>query len=131
MISQQDSVHFNQIKSTEMLGWFRENKLYRYDALGGVTAIFYMADEDVITTINVKEAKSLTAAIKDAQAQRLLYLETIKSDVYPVGELAPDKQRLHFSAKLVGHCNWSKFHVIASPWLELFDFTARISFPHN
>lgn len=94
VISQQDSVHFNQIKSTEMLGWFRENKLYRFDALGGVTAIFYMADEDVITTINLKESKSLTAAIKDATAQRLLYLETIKSDVYPVGDLAPDKQRL-------------------------------------
>jgi len=94
VISQQDSIHFNQIKSTEMQGWFRENKLYRFDALGGVTAIFYMADEDVITTINVKESKSLTAAIKEATAQRLLYFEAIKSDVYPVGELDPEKQRL-------------------------------------
>lgn len=94
VISQQDSVHFNQIKSTEMLGWFRENKLYRFDALGGVTAIFYMTDEEVITTINVKESKSMTASIKDATAQRLLYFESIKSDVYPVGELPPEKQRL-------------------------------------
>ena len=94
VISQQDSIHFNQIKSTEMLGWFSQNKLYRFDALGGVTAIFYMTDDEVITTINLKEAKSLTAAIKDAQAQRLLYLETIKSDVYPVGELPVEKQRL-------------------------------------
>lgn len=94
VISQQDSIHFNQIKSTEMLGWFSQNKLYRFDALGGVTAIFYMTDDEVITTINLKEAKSLTAAIKDAQAQRLLYLETISSDVYPVGELAAEKQRL-------------------------------------
>ncbi|MBR6424251.1 MAG: hypothetical protein IKS47_06210 [Bacteroidales bacterium] len=94
VISQQDSIHFNQIKSTEMLGWFRENKLYRFDALGGVTAIFYMTDEEVITTINVKESKSMTASIKDATAQRLLYFESIKSDVYPVGDLPPEKQRL-------------------------------------
>ena len=94
VISRQDSIHFNQIKSTEMLGWFRENKLYRFDALGGVTAIFYMADEDVITTINVKESKSLTAALKDATAQRLLYVDAIKSDVYPVGDLPAEKQRL-------------------------------------
>ena len=80
IISQQDSVHFNQIKSTEMLGWFRDNKIYRFDALGGVTAIFYMVDEDVVTTINLKEAKSMTAALKDGTAQRLLYMETIKSD---------------------------------------------------
>ena len=94
MISEQDTLHYNQIKSTEMQGWFRDNKLYRFDALGGVSAIFYMTDEEVITTVNVKESKSLTAALKDAQAQRLLYVDAIKSDVYPVGELEPAKQRL-------------------------------------
>lgn len=94
LISEQDTLHYDQIKSTEMLGWFRDNKLYRFDALGGVSAIFYLTDEEVITTINVKESKSLTAAMKDTKAQRLLYTESIKSDIYPVGELPPEKQRL-------------------------------------
>ncbi len=94
LISQQDSIHFNQIKSAEMLGYFRDNELYRFDALGGVSAIFYMAEEEEITTINVKESRSLTAALKDGNAKRLLYTEQIKSDAYPVGQLAPEKQRL-------------------------------------
>lgn len=94
IISQQDTVHYNQIKSTEMLGYFRDNKLYRFDALGGVSAIFYMADEEVITTINLKEAKSMTAALKDGTATRLLYTDAIKSDLYPVGDLPAEKQRL-------------------------------------
>ena len=94
IISQQDSIHFNQIKSTEMLGYFRDNQLYRFDALGGVSAIFYMAEEKEITTINVKESRTMTAAIKDGNAQRVLYMEDIKSDAYPVGELPADKQRL-------------------------------------
>ena len=94
IISQQDTVHYNQIKSTEMLGYFRDNKLYRFDALGGVSAIFYMTDEDVITTINLKEAKSMTAALKDGTATRLLYTDAIKSDLYPVGDLPAEKQRL-------------------------------------
>ena len=94
LISEQDSVHYNQIKSTEMLGYFRDNQIYRFDALGGVTAIFYMVDEDVVTTVNLKESKSLTAALKDGTAQRLLYMESIKSDAYPVGELEASKQRL-------------------------------------
>lgn len=94
LISQQDSIHFNQIKSAEMLGYFRDNELYRFDALGGVSAIFYMAEEEEITTINVKESRSLTAALKDGNAKRLLYTEQIKSDAYPVGQLEPEKQRL-------------------------------------
>lgn len=94
MISQEDSVHFNQIKSTEMLGYFHENQLYRFDALGGVSAVFYMAEDGAVTTINLKEAKMMTAAIKDGNAQRILYMESIKSDAYPLGELVPEKQRL-------------------------------------
>ena len=92
--SQEDSTHFNQIKSTEMVGFFKDNQIYRYDALGGVNAIFYMTENEHLTTINVKEAKSLTAVIKDGNARKMLYMETIKSDAYPIGELAPDKQRL-------------------------------------
>lgn len=94
VISQEDSIHFHQIKSTEMLGYFHENQLYRYDALGGVNAVFYVAEKAKLTTVNIKEAKSLTALIKDGNAKRMLYMESIKSDAYPIGELARSKQRL-------------------------------------
>ncbi len=92
--TQEDTLHYNQIKSTEMMGFFRENQLYRYDALGGVYAIFYVVEEETITTINVKEAESMTAVIRDGSAERLIYLTQISSDAFPVGDLAPEKQRL-------------------------------------
>lgn len=94
LISQQDSTHFNQIKSTEMLGFFYANELYRFDALGGVNAVFYLVEDNNVSTINIKESRSLTAMIKDGNARRLLYLETIKSDAYPVTDLEIEKQRL-------------------------------------
>ncbi len=92
--TQEDTIHYNQIKSTEMMGFFRENQLYRYDALGGLYAIFYLVEEEAITTVNVKEASSMTAVIKDGNAERLIYLTQIKSDAYPIGDLAIEKQRL-------------------------------------
>ena len=92
--TQEDTLHYNQIKSTEMMGFFRENQLYRYDALGGVYAIFYVVEEETITTINVKEAESMTAVIRDGNAERLIYLTQISSDAFPIGDLVPEKQRL-------------------------------------
>jgi lipopolysaccharide export system protein LptA len=92
--TQEDTLHYNQIKSTEMMGFFRENQLFRYDALGSVYAIFYVVEEQTITTVNVKEAESMTAVIKDGNAERLIYLTQINSDAYPVGDLAIEKQRL-------------------------------------
>ena len=94
VVSQVDSSHFHQIKSAEMLGYFYDNELYRYDGMGGVNAIFYLVEDAKVTTVNVKEAKMMTSLIKNGDAKRILYMESIKSDAYPIGDLVPEKQRL-------------------------------------
>ncbi|MBQ9475913.1 MAG: hypothetical protein IJU69_06685 [Bacteroidales bacterium] len=92
--SMEDSLHFNQIRSTEMMGFFEENQLVRYDALGGVSAVFYMQKDHQISNVNIKQAKSLTAVIENANAKKMLYIEEIKSDAYPLHQIEMDKQRL-------------------------------------
>ncbi|MCF0173514.1 MAG: hypothetical protein HUJ91_07315, partial [Bacteroidales bacterium] len=95
IISMEDTVHFNQVKSTEMLGYFNsDNQLRRYDALGGVNALFYVREDSVITVMNSKEAQFMMVTLKNGAAQRLKYYETVKSDAYPVADLAIEKQRL-------------------------------------
>ena len=93
--TKEDSIHFNQIKSTEMTGYFRNNELYRFDALGGVNAVFYLVEDESLTTLNIKESRSLTAVIRNGNAEKLLYTETIKSDAYPITSLEIEKQRLN------------------------------------
>jgi hypothetical protein len=94
LVMQEDSVHFDQIKSTEMVGHFSDDDLYRYDALGGVDAMFYLKEKEEITTINIKESRFMTMALKDGTAQRIKYYEQTQSDAYPVYNLELDKQRL-------------------------------------
>ena len=90
----EDTLHFNQIRSTEMMGFFEKNQLVRYDALGGVSAVFYMQKDHQISNVNIKQAKSLTAVIENANAKKMLYIEEIKSDAYPLHQIEMDKQRL-------------------------------------
>lgn len=94
IVMQEDSIHFDQIKSTEMIGHFRDNDLYRFDALGGVNAMFYLSEKEQITTINIKESQFMTMALKDGAAQRIKYYEQTQSDAYPVYNLELDKQRI-------------------------------------
>ena len=95
IISQEDTVHFDQIKATEMLGYFnKDNTLRRYDALGGVNAMFYMQEDSVITILNSKQAQFMMVTMKDGVAEKLKYYEQINSDAYPVYNLPVDKQRL-------------------------------------
>ena len=94
LVMQEDSVHFDQIKSTEMVGHFKDDDLYRYDALGGVNAMFYLAEKEQLTTINIKESQFMTMALKNGTAQRIKYYEQTKSDAYPIYNLELDKQRI-------------------------------------
>ena len=94
LVMQEDEDHFDQIKSTEMIGHFRDNDLYRYDALGGVNAMFYLKEKEEITTINIKESRFMTMSLKDGTAQRIKYYEQTQSDAYPVYNLEIDKQRI-------------------------------------
>lgn len=86
--------YYHQIKSPEMIGYFVNSQVSRFDALGGVTAMFYVAEDSVITTMNQKECRLMTGRLKDGQVQRILYTENIKSDAYPVWDLAQEKSRL-------------------------------------
>ncbi len=95
IISQEDTVHFDQIKSTEMLGYFNaDNTLRRFDALGGVNAMFFMQEDSVITMLNSKQAQYMMVTMKNGTAERLKYYETVESDAFPVYDLPRDKQRL-------------------------------------
>lgn len=95
ILSEEDTVYYDQVKSTDMLGYFNEdNTLRRFDALGGVNAMFYVREDSVITVLNSKEAQFMMVTLKDGFAERLKYYETIKSDAFPVYDLPIEKQRL-------------------------------------
>ena len=92
--AQEDSVHFNQVKSSEMAAYFKDGELYRFDALGGVSAIFFMAENGVVSLMDQEECKMLTARIRDNQIQRTRSIGDLKQDVFPVFGLPLENQRL-------------------------------------
>ena len=59
--------YYHQIKSPEMIGYFKDGQIARFDALGGVTAMFYVAEDSVVTTMNQKECRIMTGRMKDAR----------------------------------------------------------------
>ena len=93
--NQQDSIHYDQIRSTEMMAYFDENsQLRRFDALGGASALFYLEENDVLATVNKKDSKMLSAVFKDGTINRIYYFDTAKSDAFPVAQMTAEDQVL-------------------------------------
>ena len=84
IVSQQDSLYYNQIKATEMVAFFSNNEIYRFDALGGASALLFMEEDSVVTIMNHKECKMLTARIKDRTIKRTRYINELKQDAHPI-----------------------------------------------
>ena len=92
---QEDTVHYDQIKSTEMMAYFDDKGgLRRFDALGGASALFYLEENDALATVNKADSKMLSAVFKDGELQRVLYFEDAKNDGYPVVQLSADDMYL-------------------------------------
>ncbi len=94
IISEEDSIHYNQIKATDMAGYFKNNEISRFDALGGASVLFFFREDSVITAMNKKECKRMTATLVDKKLKRVVYVEDIPSDVFPIFELKEQDMKL-------------------------------------
>lgn len=85
---EEDSVHFDQIKSSEVMAYFdSDTQLRRFDALGGVSAIFYLQEDSTLATVNKVETKMLSATLKDGNLEQVYYFDNPKNDAYPIVQL--------------------------------------------
>lgn len=92
---QEDSLHYNQIKSAEMMAYFdKEGGLRRFDALGGALSLFYIEENDALATVNKTDSKMMSANFKDGELQRIYYFEQAKNDGFPVVQLSDDERLL-------------------------------------
>lgn len=94
IITQEDSLYFDQIKSTEVMAYFdTTSALRRFDAMGGANAMFYLEENETLSTVNKVESKMLSAVLKDGAIDRVYYFDAPKNDAYPVAQM---KDNDHF-----------------------------------
>lgn len=93
-LAKEDSIHYNQLKGTDIVLHFKEGDLSRVDAFGGVNVLVFIAEDSILTTMNHKECKTMTAKIVDQSLEKAHYIENPKSVLYPIIDLEPAKKRL-------------------------------------
>lgn len=85
VISQEDTVYYDQISATEIMAYFnRDSQLKRFDALGGASALFYLEENDKLATVNRVDAKMLSANLVNGEVDNVNYFDNTKNDAYPL-----------------------------------------------
>ena len=83
VISREDTVHFNQIKGKLMIGYIKDNELYKIDVNGNGQTIYYPKDDNVMIGVNRTESSNLTILLSDQK------VTGITTRVQPTGNLNP------------------------------------------
>ena len=95
VIIQEDSLCFDQIRSTEMMAYFdTTGTIRRFDAMGDVDAIFYIQEDSTYATVNFSKSKILSALFKDGGIDQVYYFDQAKSDAYPVAQIKKEQREL-------------------------------------
>ena len=129
--------YFDQIKSTDIIAYFSDStSLRRFDALGGVTCLFYLEENDAIATVNRTESKMMMATFDaEGNVDHVYNFDSPKSDAYPVVQLPAAEHKLR-------GFNWQpelrpkdKFDVTAmvvrDSEREAYEARPHAAFPHT
>ena len=83
IISQQDSIRYDQIKGKNMTGYFVNNKLVRIEVKGNGQTIYYAKDQGELIGINHAESSDLIIYLKDSKINRINLIMAPKATLYP------------------------------------------------
>lgn len=90
-----DSLHFNQISSREMFGYFDKGEIRKTEAIGNVLAVYYLEDDkdSSLTNMAYIETDTMRMFMKNRQLETLW---TCKSQnvMYPVTQTPVAKSKL-------------------------------------
>lgn len=78
-----DSLRYNQIKGKNMIGFVRNNKLYKIDVNGNGQSNYYARNEDGVIGLNKAESSNITIYMNDGKVKKIAFIKS------PEGELKP------------------------------------------
>ena len=92
---QEDEICFDQIKSPEIMAYFdTTSALRRFDALGGAQAMFFLEENEQLSTVNQVKCKMFTALLEDGELRQVIYFDQPNNDAYPLAQLTESDRHM-------------------------------------
>lgn len=95
IVSKDSSENFNQIRGKNMIGYFRDNELYKITVDGNAQTVYYIREDDgFLIGINLSEASSMIIRLKNNDVYNINYMSKPVEIMYPEKEMPNDMKRL-------------------------------------
>jgi lipopolysaccharide export system protein LptA len=90
LISEADTVGYNQIKGRIMDAYFSKNQLSKLDVFGNAQSVYYVGEEGKkMTGLNHTVCSNMTLKIKDNTVDRITFRDQPDAVLYPIHKINP------------------------------------------
>jgi len=89
IVMQHDSVHYDQIKGQTIIGYLEDKKLKRADVDKRAEVIYYLLDNDQISSMNSSRCRNIDILFDDGQIDRVIFLSSPDGKVLPLADIVP------------------------------------------
>ena len=89
VISQDDSLRFNQVKGKNLSGFFADNELRRIDVNGNGETVYYIRDSDqALIGVNIAKSDNLKIYVEKNEIQTITFISRPEATLYPEKDLS-------------------------------------------
>lgn len=89
-----DSVRFNQIKGKNMIGYVRNNELYKIDVNGNGQSNYYAYDKKGLIGLNKAESSNITIYMNKGKVSRIALIKSPDGELKPMADIEEGDKKL-------------------------------------
>jgi lipopolysaccharide export system protein LptA len=94
VVSQVDTLRFNQTKGMSLIGYFRDNELYRISIKGNGESIYYLVDNNEIVGVNNAKCSSMDIYVEDGKVTEIFEYQQPEGFIDPPSDLPQNNKHL-------------------------------------
>jgi len=87
IISQEDTIRFNQIKGKNMIGYIKDKELMRIEVDGNGESVYFPKDNNELIGANKAESSKMTIYLDEGKVSKILFLTKPTAVLHPIDEL--------------------------------------------
>jgi lipopolysaccharide export system protein LptA len=94
IVSQEDSLRYNQIRGKYMKGFFTDNKLHKVNVIGNGQTIYFVKENEEIKGVNRIDCSDMNILLKKNQIDKITFLKKPEGTMYPLDKINPKELKL-------------------------------------
>ncbi len=94
IVSEEDSIHYNQIRGKYMKGYFKKNDLYLIKVEGNGQTIYYDKEKEKIKAVNRADCSNLNIYLKNKKMSKIVFITKPEATLYPLNQISINDLKL-------------------------------------